>query len=233
LPQQGQTLSAGKSFPAHVQPPPPGYTARIEALLGLDERFVLFRNPDAYHIFERLNTGGTALKPQEIRNCVYRGEIVSRLRALNTNPNWRKLLGKDTYDRYQRDVELVLRLFSLFQDWPKYENPMKEFLNSSMRANTNFNSAKAKKFLSAFPDACENLVKSLGARPFHVRGPLNSSVLDAIMCAVLENGGEVPPDFADRFRKLIASDNFEEKVRVSTTNTATVRERIRLAKKIV
>ena len=190
-------------------------------------------NSSVYHIFERLNTGGTALKPQEIRNCVYRGEIVSTLRALNLNPNWRKILGKTTTDRYQRDVELVLRLFSLFQDWTEYQNPMKEFLNNSMRHNTSFVSAKAKRFLTVFPDACETLVKSLGDRPFHVRGPLNSAVLDAVMVAVLENGGKVGPKFKEHFRNLIGSKEFEQKVRVSTTNTITVRDRIRLAKKIV
>ena len=36
-----------------------------------------------YHIFERLNTGGTPLKPQEIRNCVFAGKIVEELRELN------------------------------------------------------------------------------------------------------------------------------------------------------
>jgi hypothetical protein len=190
-------------------------------------------NSSVYHIFERLNTGGTPLKSQEIRNCVYRGEIVTALRSLNLNPNWRKLLGKSTTDRYQRDVELILRLFSLFQDWNEYQNPMKEFLNASMRHNTTFSSAKAKKFLTLFPQTCEVLVKSLGESPFHVRGPLNSAVLDAVMCAVLENGGKVGPTFKERFHELIRSSEFEQRVRVSTTNTITVRDRIRLAKKVV
>jgi Protein of unknown function DUF262 len=189
-------------------------------------------NSSVYHIFERLNTGGTALKPQEIRNCVYRGEIVSSLRKMNLDQNWRKLLGKSSTDRYQRDVELVLRLFSLYQDWPEYQNPMKEWLNNSMRLNASFNSIKARRFLTLFPQTCEAVVDSLGERPFHVRGPLNSAVLDAIMCAVLENGGKVGAKFADRFRKLIATDEFEEKIRVATTNTITVRDRIRLAKKL-
>jgi len=190
-------------------------------------------NSSVYHIFERLNTGGTALKSQEIRNCVYRGEVVTTLRALNLNSNWRKILGRTAIDKYQRDVELILRLFSLFQDWQKYENPMKEFLNNSMRLNTAFASAKAKRFVQLFPQVCEAVVRTLGEKPFHIRGPLNSAVLDAIICAILENGGKVGDDFKSRFRKLITTDEFEQKVRVSTTNTITVRDRIRLAKSIV
>lgn len=41
------------------------------------------RNDSVFHIFERLNTGGTQLKPQEIRNAVYRGPIVDALKELN------------------------------------------------------------------------------------------------------------------------------------------------------
>jgi hypothetical protein len=186
-------------------------------------------NFSVYHIFERLNTGGTALKPQEIRNCVYRGEIVTSLRTLNLNSNWRKLLGKVPADKHQRDVELVLRLFSFYQDWARYEKPMKEFLNSSMRYNTKFDSAKAKRFMVLFPQACDIIVRSLGEK----RGPLNTSVLDAVFCAVLENGSKVDQDFKIKFRKLIENPNFEEKIRIATTDTATVRDRLRLAKTIV
>jgi hypothetical protein len=188
-------------------------------------------NSSVYHIFERLNTGGTALKPQEIRNCVYRGPIVSAFRELNRDQNWRRLLGKNAPDRYQRDVELVLRLFSLFEEWEEYEKPMKEYLNRSMRLNTQFKSAKARRFQAVFPKACEALVKSLGAKPFHVRGPLNSSVLDATMCVILENGGRVSAQFKDRFAKLNSDGDFQQRIRVSTTDTMTVRSRIRDAKK--
>jgi hypothetical protein len=48
-------------------------------------------NTSIYHIFERLNTGGTALTPQEIRNCVYRGDIVTELHTLNVNSAWRQI----------------------------------------------------------------------------------------------------------------------------------------------
>ncbi len=48
----------------------------------------------AYHIFERLNTGGTPLKQQEIRNCVFRGRLNNLLKEANKNENWRKIIGK-------------------------------------------------------------------------------------------------------------------------------------------
>ena len=44
-----------------------------------------------YMIFERLNTGGVNLQPQEIRVALYHGELVRVLRALNDHTAWRRL----------------------------------------------------------------------------------------------------------------------------------------------
>jgi len=71
-------------------------------------------NPDdndtsMFHVFERLNTGGTLLANQEIRNCVYRGNFRELLQELNGLPDWRVILGKEASDSRQRDIELILR----------------------------------------------------------------------------------------------------------------------------
>jgi len=46
-----------------------------------------------YHVFERLNTGGTFLNPQEVRNCVRHGLLNDSLAQLNLNPHWRAIFG--------------------------------------------------------------------------------------------------------------------------------------------
>jgi len=78
-----------------------------------------------YHIFERLNTGGTPLKPQEIRNCVFHGPIIDVLHELNDNADWRTIIGKKMLDKYQKDVEQILRIYALTERGDKYEKPMK------------------------------------------------------------------------------------------------------------
>ena len=96
------------------------------------------RSDSVFHIFERLNTGGTRLKPQEIRNAVYRGKIVDDLRVLNDNTSWRKILDIKYPDKNQKDVEIILRLFSLFEIWNGYEKPMLRYLNNQMHAHRSF-----------------------------------------------------------------------------------------------
>ena len=73
-----------------------------------------------------MNTGGTPLTTQEIRNVVFRGKFLSAIKRLNENDNWRKLLGKKSPDKHQKDIELILRAFAIANYLDEYEKPMKK-----------------------------------------------------------------------------------------------------------
>ena len=186
----------------------------------------------AYHIFERLNTGGTPLKPQEIRNCVFRGPLNTRLKAANLDANWRNILGKTPIDKHQKDVEILLRLFALAGAVDKYETPMKEFLNSAMRKHIEGNTKKAETFFTVFPKVTAMIVSALTAKPFHLRGPLNSSALDAVMCVLIERLSDINTDeLANRYKTLSENKAFRDLALVSTTDTKTLQARVELARK--
>ena len=178
-----------------------------------------------YHIFERLNTGGTPLRPQEIRNCVFRGDFVRILRELNTDPNWRKILGRSAFDRHQKDVELILRIFAFSGHLEQYEKPMKEFLNKTMRSEQSGTSARVQKFKRDFPKAARTILEELGEKPFHVRGPLNTSVLDAVFCTILDNLNRIPKDLSNRFQRLIKDTEFQQATYYSTSDVVVVKAR--------
>ena len=183
-----------------------------------------------YHIFERLNTGGTPLKPQEIRNCVFRGELVDMLGELNQLPEWRNILGKKELDKHQKDVELLLRILSLYETWASYEKPMKQYLNDKMSEYKNAKHDRVKKFQQLLPVLCQKVVETLGAKPFHVRGPLNSSVLDSIMCTLLE-AHTLPEDLLQRFEKLLSDSEYQAATSYGTSDEKVLKQRFKLAKK--
>jgi uncharacterized protein with ParB-like and HNH nuclease domain len=182
-----------------------------------------------YHIFERLNTGGTPLKPQEIRNCVFRGPIVARLRKLNSNPDWRLILGKKHVDRHQKDLELILRIFSLAYYFDEYEKPMKEFLNEIMERNRKASSKEFETFASRFASTADAIVEAMGDRPFHIRGPLNSSALDAVFATLISAKGEWPDDLGERYELLKKDEGFIETTSHNTSDVAVVKLRFELA----
>lgn len=184
-----------------------------------------------YHIFERLNTGGTPLKPQEIRNCVFRGGLAQQLKELNNNNDWRQILGKKTLDKHQKDVELLLRTFALCQTWGKYEKPMKEYLNRAMDDNRSGVTQRAKWFSERFARATELIVSKLGKKPFHIRGPLNSSALDSVFCTIVENLDNIPVDLKERYANLVKDEEFRQATFFSTSDVTVLQTRFKAAYK--
>ncbi|BCU76746.1 DUF262 domain-containing protein [Luteolibacter sp. LG18] len=178
-----------------------------------------------YHIFERLNTGGTPLKPQEIRNCVFRGKFVSILRKLNADKNWRSIIGKNNLDKHQKDVELILRIFGLSYFFEDYEKPMKEFLNRVMAREKKGTSKQVASFEEHFPKIAELIVARLGAKPFHIRGRLNSSALDSVFGILLSFKGKIPIDLQARYDRLKKDPTFSETTFYSTSDLSVVKRR--------
>ncbi len=186
-----------------------------------------------YHIFERLNTGGTPLSAQEIRNTVYRGPIVKILHAANDDPDWRLIIGKPDLDKRDRDTEIVLRLLGLFVQGQSYEAPMKRFLNDTMSDNRKTQTTKAKRFTEIFPDVCEYIVEELGEKPFNPKGALNVAVLDAIFIAIAERWPAKPKDLQSKVAKLIVDDKFIDLYSSRTADTEVVRRRLSMASNAV
>lgn len=188
------------------------------------------RNDSVFHIFERLNTGGTRLKPQEIRNAVYRGKIVEQLRLLNETNGWRKILGITKADKSQKDVELILRLFALFETWDGYEKPMLRYLNKEMDADRDFASERAKRFQNRFPKVVSLISENI-EKPFRPRGIINSAVLEAVMVSLLEQDKLIKGNLlAQRYSALIKDKTFLERITGGTTDTLVLKQRLQLAK---
>lgn len=189
-------------------------------------------NDSVFHIFERLNTGGTQLKPQEIRNAVYRGNIVDELRDLNETPGWRQLLGITKPDKNQKDIELILRLFSLFDKWQEYEKPMLRWLNRIMDEERKFDSVRAQRFKIRFPEVVE-LVNEALERPFRPKRVINAAVLEAVMVTLMEHPEIEADELIERYDELLEDDDFLEAIRGSTTDTLVLKERIVTAENIL
>lgn len=186
----------------------------------------------AYHIFERLNTGGTPLTSQEIRNCVFMGSFSNQLKTANKDKNWRLILGKPHIDRHQKDVEILLRVFSLVGNVESYEKPMKEFLNKAMKNNQRGDSPRVKRFISRLPSALEMIVKACGSKPFHIRGPLNASALDSVLCVLLENPSKISVSkLKSGYSQLLRNKVFQKYTQKGTTDATTVRDRVTLVRK--
>jgi len=182
-----------------------------------------------YHIFERLNTGGTLLTNQEIRNCVYHGPFIELLNDVNTNSCWRSILGKSTQDTRRKDIELLVRFFAM-RDISAYKKPMKDFLSKFMKKNRDASAEVLRQSREIFETTCQSIVGSLGEKPFHVRAGLNAAVFDAVMVAFSKHLDAIPDDIRERYYDhLLKNEEFEKNTRNATTDIDTVKERFKQA----
>ncbi|MGD0396924.1 MAG: DUF262 domain-containing protein [Nitrososphaerales archaeon] len=186
-------------------------------------------NTSIYHIFERLNTGGTLLKDQEVRNCVYEGALNDLLVELNKYPPWRDLLGHRNVDKHQKDVELILRYMSLYHDGTRYFKPMKDFMSEFMGRNMNPNEGFLSEERTRFNKTCDVIYQKLGPRPFNPLGPLNVAVFDSLFLAFAFHQGSIPRDIKERRTKLLANPEYNLATHSGTTDAKVVAKRIELA----
>lgn len=148
-----------------------------------------------YYIFERLNTGGTNLKPQEIRACIYHGELNDLIEVLNENEEWRKIFysGKNKQGIYGQ--EMILRFFARYYDSNKYTGgKIIRFLNKWMAENRNPGEEKINKMENIFTSTIKVIYDALSENAFKKENKFITAFFESIMVAVaerLEERGEI------------------------------------------
>jgi hypothetical protein len=120
-----------------------------------------------YDLFERLNTGGVALSPQEIRDCVYRGPFADKLDELAKRPNFKTAVRLTPLQ--QRDAtaeECVLRFFAFRAQYKEFDHDVKKFLDAFMKsASKEFNHTMADEVFTKTFDEIARVFPSGITRP--------------------------------------------------------------------
>lgn len=186
-------------------------------------------NTSVYHIFERLNTGGTQLVGQEIRNCVYHGAFNDLLCKLNSYENWRKIFGNEVPHRRQKDVELILRFFAFYEDGENYARPIKDFMSNFMCKMQDISVETSIELELLFTSTCDKVIENLGEKPFHIWSGLNVAAYDSIFTTLAING--FSSNLPERYTELKLDEDFIKGVRGATADEAIVELRMLLAKK--
>jgi hypothetical protein len=184
-------------------------------------------------IFERLNTGGTSLQPQEIRVALYSGPLIELLRELNESGPWRQLVGKKSPSL--KDHELILRFFALLFMAEKYERPMKEFLNEYLAFNRHCDKQKQEDLRAIFTDTVGSILELLGPRAFRLKAVVNAALADAVLVGMASRLSKSTNPVAhaaakEAYSALLQDNRFIEAISKSTADEKSVADRLSLAK---
>jgi len=184
-----------------------------------------------YHIFERLNTTGQRLSPQEIRVAVYRGQLLDLIEELNEISEWRQVFGKP-HPRL-KDRELILRFFAFYADAASYERPLGEFLSKFAAKNRNAKSSELEKYRNSFSTTIKTIFESLGEEAFRPERALNAAVFDSVMIGVarrLDQGKISQTDqIKSAYKRLLAEKAYVAAVSGATADKPLVEKRMEMA----
>lgn len=193
-----------------------------------------------FDVFERLNTGSVKLNPQELRHGIYNGSLMDLIEKISKDKIWQSISGTKQNKRMKGD-ELILRFFSLSEEWRSYSKPLNSFLNNYAELNRELTEERKVELQESFTNAyktCHKLFGDLAFKTFNKdfkQSKFNAALFDSQMVAVSELG--ISSDSTDNInsqdilnglKNLIHSEGFSKYISSSTTDKKSVQERIRL-----
>ena len=192
-----------------------------------------------FEIFNRLNTGGMNLRPQEIRTSMYHSPFYTMLYDMNTEGAWRALLGSTEPDLHLKDIEILLRGFAMLLDESTYAPSMLRFLNrfsKKCKTHDREQNAYLKGLFVSFLGACRDLPGDAFLNPHDRR--FNILLYEAVFTAACsrafaERGHVTGALSADRVRFLRRDSQFTAAAASDTTSTANVKRRLSRSRAIV
>jgi len=158
-------------------------------------------------VFERLNSGGEKLTPQETRNALYNGKFNQLCLKLSKNESFRKmwniplesegepqLLTSEIY-RKMEDVQLVLRFFA-YRFIDKLSDSIEDFLDAYLKQANRFPDETIEELETLFIDSIETAYSIFGENAFispiyerKVTKP-QKTIYDPLMQAIALNIGK-------------------------------------------
>ena len=183
-----------------------------------------------YYVFERLNTGGLLLTPQEIRASIYHGPFSELLKQLSSLADWNSVYGPSSAN--MRDQELILRFLALYFFANEYHRPMKDFLNRFMAKNRRLKFHTKDEIETVFKRSIHLISDCLGRSAFKPKRALNAAVFDAVMVGIarrLERSQPTCDELKNSYERLLVTQDFIKVSERSTADEENVEKRLRLA----
>lgn len=193
-----------------------------------------------YELFKRLNSGGSKLTPQEIRNAIYRGidpKVNLLTEELSKNQDFKDLVSISTQKKKELyDQELILRFVAFLNNIDEINSNTEIFLDRFMEQavkDTNFN---AEYYSEIFTSAIKMLKEKCGDTVFkNERNTFVPAYYEGIMIGIAQNieKYEEEPQLIQKKVDLLKRDNDFRKFSGSASNSRSrIKNRLKRANEI-
>lgn len=206
-------------------------------------------HPDIkYDIFMRLNTGSVKLKPQELRNCLYRGNLNETLKEIVKDKNILSIMNLTAPHKRMDDVELILRYIAISENYNRtkgtlenYSGVMKSFLNDYMHKNQNISETKIEEIKNKVILTMEKVFSIFGKKSFrkfeensnNISTRINLSLMDVIMISFENYSNEdllkKKDKIIDLYKNItITNKDFISVITTGTSSKSNIEARIKI-----
>ncbi len=231
---------------------PDGYRSKIEE--KNIQLYILRQNTPievVYELFDRINTGGTPLNRQEVRNCIFLGKSTLLLKELSQEDTFKKAIDNGVASTRMKDREIVLRYlaFKIFDYEKDYTGDLSEFLEKAMKNINNKGEEELEILRQDFRRVMRLTFEFFGKNNFRYpilnattgelqsRGFINTCMMESICYffsihsdIFLENNKE---KIKENYHNLLKKPNYSNAVRFSTGSKSRVITRFQIAQQIL
>ncbi|MCU1267195.1 MAG: hypothetical protein JWM21_3513 [Acidobacteria bacterium] len=210
-----------------------------------DKKFFLFvikpsvPLPMVYDIFHRINTGGTQLSRQEIRNCFYIGPATRLLKEVAEKKYFRLAIDNGISPRRMKDREAVLRClaFKIFDYRTDYKNDMDAFLGEAL-TRMNLMDNGLPELVNEFERVMTVTYEFWGENNFRLpttkgRGRINIALMESVFFFFTTQSDrelrQNKSSILQNYEKLLKNSDYLEAIQFSTGDTRRVKRRFELA----
>lgn len=208
-------------------------------------------DPDIkYQVFQRLNTGGIKLNPQEIRNSAWPGDLNTMILQESSTTAFHNALGiadknKSAIYKEMRDAEFVLRFLTFRDDWESFSGGMGRRLDRFMADNHAMPPGRVEEMRGEFNKAIEKAVAAFGSTTFRRwvpeketwRKQVLASAYDAEIFGVIPYPEEQlrshQPQLIDELKLLFSDEDFRRAIDAATNTPTYFRERISMMRAMI
>lgn len=192
-----------------------------------------------YDVFRRINTGGTILTRQEVRNCVLLGKSTRLLAELSQLEAFKKATANGISGKRLRDQECILHClaFSLL-DIDMYNGSMNDYLDRAMKEINQMSDENIIRIKSDFLTIMDLCHFSFGTKCFRMpsesnRDKISVAIMESVYYALSEmNNMRINCSqriLRQRYDKLLQDSSFRNACRNSTSDKTKVVKRLSLA----
>lgn len=187
-----------------------------------------------YELFKRLNSGGSKLTPQEIRNAIYRGidpKLNLLTEELSKDDIFKKLVSLSDQKRQELyDQELILRFIAFLNNVDKINSNMEKYLDEFMEKSVKNENFNPEYYKGIFTQVMKMLDSTCDENVFrNERNLFVPAYYEGITIGIAQNFEKYQSDMSlisERIRQLKEDDDFKKYSGSASNSKSRIKNRL-------